>query len=154
MPFDVLIIPLFFFPPVSWNLCIPFFPCLVRIKTHHIYQRLLTSARSQGWLNGQSIDKSTWQIHFTIWHSWHSLLKFSSQINLYGNCIDAECRSSHIASSLCPGNDLSYRWWWCTKFCISLSDELRCEGSFAEYFARECALVVGIFVLFKTHFSI
>lgn len=116
-----------------------------RMKTLHIYQRVLTSARSQGWLNGQSMDKSTWQIHFTIWHSWHSLLKFSSQINLYGNCIDAECGSVHIAS-LCPGNDLSYGWWWCTNFCISRSDESRCEGSFAEYFAREGVLVVGIFV--------
>lgn len=115
------------------------------IKTLHIYQRVLTSARSQGWLNGQSMDKSTWQIHFTIWHSWHSLLKFSSQINLRGNCIDAECRSVHIASS-CPGNDPSYGWWWCTSFCISLWDESRCEESFAEYFARECVLGVGIFV--------
>lgn len=118
-----------------------FFLC---IKTVHIYQRVLASARSQGWLNGQSMDKSTWQIHFTIWHSWHSLLKFSSQINLYRSCIDAECRSVHIAS-LCPGNDLSYGWWWCTNFCISLSDESRCKGSLAEHVARECVLVAGIF---------
>lgn len=126
-----------------------FFFSPVCIKTLHVYQRVLTSAHSQGWLNGQSMDKSTWQIHFTIWHSWHSLLKFSSQINLYGNCIDAECRSVRIASS-CPGNDFSYGWWWCTNFCISLSDKSRCEGPFAEYFARACALVVGIFVVFQT----
>jgi len=144
MPFDVLIIP-FFFPPVSWNHCIPFFLPPVCIKNLHIYQRVLTSAHSQGWLNGESRDKSTWQIHFTMWHSWHSLLKFSSQINLYGNCIDAECRSVRIAA-LCPGNDLSYGWWWCTSFCLSLSQESKCKGSFAEHFARECALVIGIFV--------
>lgn len=152
MPFSLLIIPPFF-PPVSWNHCIPFFFSLVCIKTLHIYQIVLTSAHSQGWLNGQNMDKSTWQIHFTIWHSWRSLLKFSSQINLYGNCIDAECRSAHIAS-LCPGNDLSYRWWWCTDFCISLSDKSSYEGSFAEYFARKWAFVIGICVALQNSFSI
>lgn len=152
MPFNVLIIPIFF-PCSLWELLHSFFfPPLICIKTLHIYQRVLTSACSQGWLNGQSMDKSTWQIHFTIWHSWHSLLKFSSEINLYGNCTDAECRSVHIAS-LCPGNDLSYGCWWCSDFCITLSDESRYKGSFAECFARECALV-DIFVVLRNLLSV